>query len=140
MRNGRFVDRERLEPMLFALNDKPWMRWFWQRQLAELKLNCSFPNRHNTQVNDVRVLDHSARRAPNSHIARDVPQENMGIEQQLHCSKSRSISSGSGSSKSSGTTKAPAARPNGRGFRTASIGRISATGRSRSVKTRVSPS
>jgi hypothetical protein len=55
MRNGPLVDRERLESMLLALNDKSGMRWFWQRQLAELKLDRSFPNRYDTQVNDVRV-------------------------------------------------------------------------------------
>jgi hypothetical protein len=81
MRNSCFIYLERLESMLLALNDKPGMWWLWQRQLAELKLNRSFPNRYDTQVNDVRVLNNNARRASNPHIACDVPQEDVRIEQ-----------------------------------------------------------
>src|SRR3954453_716110 len=73
-------------------------------------------------------------------LASDEPKEDVSIEQQPHYSKSLNTSSGSGASKSSGTTNVPRARPNGRGRLTSSMGLISAIGRSRSVTTTVSPS
>src|SRR4051794_32734959 len=115
------------------------MRRFRQRKLPELILCGYFPERYDTQIRHVAIFDRLTNRGLDSRIPRDVPEEDVRIEQQPHCSKSRSTSSGNGSSKSSGTTKLPAARPNGRGLRTAAIGRISATGRSSSVTTSVSP-
>lgn len=133
-------ERQRFDSMLFALCRQPGVRRFGKWQLPEAVFDGRLPYGHDAQVHLVGIFDRAPKPWRYPRVAGDVPKKNMRIEQQPHCSKSRSTSSGSGSSKSSGTTNDPAASPNGLGRRAASMGRISATGRSSSVTMSVSPS
>lgn len=140
VRDGRFVYDQRLESVLLALRHQPWIWSLRQRELAEAVLCSRLPKRGDAHIDCVCVLDCGSNEGSDTSITGDVPQKDVSIEQQPHYSKSRSTSSGSGSSKSSGTTNAPAAKPNRRGRPIVSTGRISATGRSLAVTTKVSPS
>src|SRR4051794_24774803 len=87
-----------------------------QRQLAELMFCERLPDRYDAEINLVRFLancfDSCWSKAP---VVRDVPKKDVRIEQEPHFpSNCSSTSSGSGESKSSGTTNSPLASPIGR--------------------------
>src|SRR3954452_10108202 len=93
------------------------MRRCRKRQFPEAIFDRDFPYRGDAEIHGVCVFDRSSNKRSDLAVARDVPEKYVSIEQQPHCPKSRSTSSGSGSSKSSGTMNVPAASPNGRGCR-----------------------
>src|SRR5207249_907024 len=75
-------------------------------KLSNLMLDQGFPDRDHAQIRLVGFIADGVERVLGKlGIVGDVPQERVRIEQQLHRpSKASSNSSGSGSSKSSGTT------------------------------------
>src|SRR5438445_12861975 len=87
-----------------------------QWKLADLVLDQNLPYGHDTEEDLVRFVAHCVVRGlRKSRVVADVPEKGVRIEEELHRpSKASRISSGSGSSKSFGTTNWPAASPTGR--------------------------
>ena len=87
-----------------------------QRKFAEIVFNRRFPQRSDTQKHFVvRFTNRIPKKRQQTQIGGNIPEKNVRVEKQFHqFSKFAKTSSGKGASKSSGTTKSPLLKPNGR--------------------------